>query len=114
MHPHYALCKTTAMHRDCAEVVAAASAQETLVWGAGEAVGAPARDLRALRAQRSQLHSYGQLKRLHWDPQTQTFLDWGSHTEDVALARPQPGQVRAPQRRCAAPPQLLRLFYITW
>lgn len=60
---------------------------------AGESVGAPHAEMQALRAQRKKLQDYAQLKALHWDTRMQSFLDWGMHTEDVALARSSPSQV---------------------
>jgi hypothetical protein len=67
---------------------------------AGDVVGAPEKEMRALRTQRQQLQNYSKLKELHWDTHMQSFLDWGLHTEDVALVRSPPNPVRPPTLAC--------------
>jgi DNA-binding ferritin-like protein len=54
---------------------------------AGEAVGAPDADMANLRKKHKQLHDYEKLKKLHWDVQSQSFADWGLHTEELIRVR---------------------------
>lgn len=72
--------------------------------GAGQAIGKPEKELAPLRARAAGLLDYGKLKALHWDASAGTFLDWGVHTEDVALKAVQPNPQEPPVRFLPQPP----------
>jgi hypothetical protein len=54
--------------------------------GVGAAARAPARRVEAYAAAAAALGALPHLKALHWEEASGKFLDWGLHTEGVALA----------------------------
>jgi mannosyl-oligosaccharide glucosidase len=51
----------------------------------GAAVGAPENEIAEFRAFAAHLDDFEELKKLHWDEKTQTFSDWGLHSENIEL-----------------------------
>ena len=56
----------------------------------GKELSIPAIELAVFEAHAAKLTDMDALKRLHLHSDTGMFLDWGNHTEDVALVKQSP------------------------
>lgn len=71
----------------------------------GAAVGAPPAQVQPFAATAARLADFSELQALHWDALSGRFLDWGRHSEGVALVAP-PGNPQGEPERVVtgAPP----------